>query len=133
MDVEPFLVASAVDCVVAQRLGRRLCESCKEPYEPTDAELETAGFPEETWSQIEVLYRSTGCTRCSKTGFKGRLGLYEIMLMSEDIERMTAERRSAEDIRRMAIEQGMVTLRGDGLGKARAGMTSLDEVFRVVV
>ncbi|MDQ4005849.1 MAG: Flp pilus assembly complex ATPase component TadA, partial [Actinomycetota bacterium] len=133
MDVEPFLVASAVDCVVAQRLGRKLCDNCKEPYEPTDAELDAAGFPEDSWSEIDVLYRAQGCTRCSKTGFKGRMGLYEIMLMTEDIERMTAERRSSEDIRRMAIEQGMVTLRGDGLGKARAGVTSLDEIFRVVV
>jgi type IV pilus assembly protein PilB len=133
MEVEPFLVASAVDCVVAQRLGRKLCDNCKEEYEPTDAELEAAGFPEDTWKEVEVLYRPGGCTRCAKTGFKGRMGLYEIMPMSEEIERMTAERRSAEDIRRMAIEQGMVTLRGDGLGKARAGVTSLDEIFRVVV
>jgi type IV pilus assembly protein PilB len=133
MEVEPFLVASAVDCVVAQRLGRKLCDNCKEEYQPTDAELETAGFPEDTWKDIDVLYRAGGCTRCAKTGFKGRMGLYEILPVTEEIERMTAERRSAEDIRRMAIEQGMVTLRGDGLGKARAGVTSLDEIFRVVV
>jgi type IV pilus assembly protein PilB len=133
MDVEPYLVASAVDCVVAQRLARRLCEHCKESYKPSHAELEAASFPEEMWDQIDVLFRPTGCSRCGKTGFRGRMGLYEVMPMSEQIERMTAERRSSEDIRRLSIEDGMTTLRTDGLLKARAGETSLDEIFRVVV
>jgi type IV pilus assembly protein PilB len=133
MDVEPYLVASALDCVVAQRLARKLCEHCKESYQPTRAELEAARFPEEQMDQIDALYRPAGCSRCGKTGFRGRMGLYEVMPMSEQIERMTAERRSAEDIRRTAIEEGMATLREDGLDKARAGETSLDEIFRVVV
>jgi type IV pilus assembly protein PilB len=133
MEVEPYLVASALDCVVAQRLARQLCDHCKESYKPSQAELEAARFPEEMWGQIEALYRPTGCSRCGKTGFRGRMGLYEVMPMSEQIERMTAERRSAEDIRRVAIEEGMATLRNDGLDKARAGETSLDEIFRVVV
>ena len=133
MDVEPYLVASAVDGVVAQRLARKLCGNCREGYRPSEAELEAAGYPPELWSQIEMLYRPAGCSRCGKTGFRGRMGLYEVMPMSEEIERMTAERRSSEDIRRLAVEQGMVTLRQDGLDKARSGATSLDEVFRVVV
>jgi type IV pilus assembly protein PilB len=133
MGAEPYLVASALDCVVAQRLARQLCDHCKEAYTPSQAELEAARFPEEMWGQIEALHRPTGCSRCGKTGFRGRMGLYEVMPMSEQIERMTAERRSAEDIRRVAIEEGMATLRNDGLDKARRGETSLDEIFRVVV
>jgi type IV pilus assembly protein PilB len=133
MDVEPYLVASAVDCVVAQRLARKLCDRCKEAYKPSEAELEAAGFPEEMRAEVENLFRPVGCSRCGKTGFRGRTGLYEVMPMSEDIERMAAERRSSEDIRRLAMEEGMLTLRTDGLQKARSGATSLDEIFRVVV
>ena len=133
MDVEPYLVASAVDCVVAQRLARRLCDKCKEPYKPSEAELEAAGFPQEMRSEVETLFRPVGCSRCGKTGFRGRMGLYEVMPMSEEIERMAAERRSSEDIRRLAMSEGMLTLRTDGLQKARSGATSLDEIFRVVV
>jgi type IV pilus assembly protein PilB len=132
MEVEPYLVASSIDCVVAQRLARRLCEHCKEVYEPSEAELKQAGFPEEDWRSIEKLYRPGGCTRCGKTGFRGRSALYEVMPVTEEIERLTAESKSSDEIRRMAIEQGMVTLREDGLAKARSGQTSIDEIFRVV-
>ena len=133
MEVEPYLVSSALDCVVAQRLARRLCDHCKESYKPSMAELEAAKFPEEQRGSVEALFRPVGCSRCGKTGFRGRMGLYEVMPMSEQIERMTAERRSAEDIRRVAMEEGMATLREDGLRKALLGETSLDEIFRVVV
>ncbi|MGH2710122.1 MAG: GspE/PulE family protein [Actinomycetota bacterium] len=133
MDVEPYLVASAVDCVVAQRLARRLCDKCKESYKPSEAELQAAGFPEEMIGEVDALFRPVGCTRCGKTGFRGRTGLYEVMSMSEEIERMAAERRSSEDIKRQALSEGMTTLRYDGLQKARSGATSLDEIFRVVV
>jgi type IV pilus assembly protein PilB len=133
MGVEPYLVASALDCVVAQRLARRLCEHCREAYEPSEAELEQAGFPEKEVKKIKELFRPVGCSRCGKTGYRGRLGLYEIMPITEQIELLTAERKSSEDILRVAIEQGMVTLREDGLEKARAGMTSLEEIFRVVI
>jgi len=133
MEVEPYLVASALDCVVAQRLARRLCDQCKESYRPSKAELEEAGFPESVRGQIKELFRPAGCTRCGRTGFRGRMGLYEIMPISEEIERLTAEAKSSDDIRRLAIEQGMVTLREDGLEKARLGLTSVDEIFRVVV
>jgi type IV pilus assembly protein PilB len=132
MEVEPYLVASSIDCVVAQRLARRLCEHCREVYEPSEAELEQAGFPEETWKDIEKLYRPGGCARCGKTGFRGRSALYEVMPVTEEIERLTAESKSSDEIKRMAIEQGMVTLREDGLAKARSGQTSIDEIFRVV-
>ena len=133
MEVEPYLVASALDCVVAQRLARRLCDQCKESYRPSKAELEEAGFAESVRGQIEELFRPAGCTRCGRTGFRGRMGLYETMPITEEIERLTAEAKSSDDIRRLAIEQGMVTLREDGLEKARLGLTSVDEIFRVVV
>ena len=133
MEVEPYLVASALDCVVAQRLARRLCEHCKEAYKPSREELHQAGFPEEVLGKVKELFRPAGCARCGKTGYRGRLGLYEIMPMTEEIELLTAERKSSEDIKKVAVEQGMILLRDDGLLKARAGMTSLEEIFRVVV
>jgi type IV pilus assembly protein PilB len=133
MGVETFLVASALDCVVAQRLARKLCERCKEPYRPNEAELQSAGFPEHVWPEIDTLHRPVGCTACAKTGFLGRLGLYEVMHVTEEVERLTVERAASDRIREVALEQGMVPLRLDGLSKARAGLTSVEEILRVVV
>ncbi len=132
MEVETFLVASAIDAVVAQRLARQLCERCKESYKPDQAELGEAGYPEWLWPEITELWRAVGCSACSNTGFRGRAGLYEVMPMSEEIERLTVDRASADEIRRVAVQQGMVTLRDDGLEKARMGLTSIEEVARVV-
>jgi len=133
MEVEPYLVASSLDCVVAQRLARRLCDHCKEAYKPSREELEQAKFPEHVRKEIKELFRPVGCTRCGRTGFRGRMGLYEVMTVTEEIERLTAEGKSSDDIKRLAIEQGMITLREDGLERARQGMTSVEEIFRVVV
>ncbi|HEX2032032.1 MAG TPA: ATPase, T2SS/T4P/T4SS family [Actinomycetota bacterium] len=133
MQVEPYLVASALDCVVAQRLARRLCGKCKEPYPVTEVELQAAGFTPDVAEATEQLYRPKGCAHCGQTGYRGRLGLYEVMPVTEEIERMTAENRSSDEMRRLAIEQGMMTLRDDGLEKVRMGHTSLEEIFRVVV
>ena len=132
MEVETFLVASAIDCIVAQRLARKLCERCKEAYAPEPGELQEAGYPEDLWPEIGELYRAVGCPACSKTGFRGRLGLYEVMPMSEEIERLTVERASADAIKAVAVEQGMMGLRQDGLEKVRSGITSIEEVARVV-
>jgi len=132
MGVESYLVASAIDCVVAQRLARKICPKCREGYRPNHAELEQAGFPEFAWDDIKELFRPVGCTACSKTGFRGRLGLYEVMTMSEEIERLVVERASSEEIRRSARRDGMITLREDGLEKIRLGITSIEEVLRVV-
>ena len=132
MDVETFLVASAIDAVVAQRLARKLCERCRVAYQPEQAELEAAGFPEWLWPEIPQLFKAQGCPACANTGYRGRIGLYEVMQMSEEIERLTVERASADAIRTVAVQQGMMTLRDDGLEKARMGITSLDEVARVV-
>ena len=132
MDVETFLVASAIDAVVAQRLARKLCERCKQPYQPEQAELQAAGYPDWLWAEVPQLWKSAGCPACSNTGYRGRIGLYEVMQMSEEIERLTVERASADAIREVSMQQGMMTLREDGLEKARMGITSLDEVARVV-
>ncbi|MEX2420649.1 MAG: GspE/PulE family protein, partial [Actinomycetota bacterium] len=132
MDVETFLVASAIDAVVAQRLARKLCERCKVAYEPGQPELAAAGYPEWMWSEVNELFRHQGCPACSNTGFRGRIGLYEVMQMSEEIERLTVERAPADAIRTVAVQQGMITLRDDGLQKILLGITSMDEVARVV-
>jgi len=132
MEVETFLVASAIDCVVAQRLGRKLCEKCKQAYKPEPAELLEAGYPESVIPEVTELYRPAGCGACANTGYRGRVGLYEVMPVSEEIERLTVERASSDAIKQVAIEQGMKLLRDDGLEKARQGQTSIEEIARVV-
>jgi type IV pilus assembly protein PilB len=132
MEVETFLVASAVDAVVAQRLARRLCERCKESYSPDPHELIEAGYPEWRLDDIKQVFRPVGCSACSNTGYRGRFGLYEVMPVSEEIERLTVERASSDAIRAVAIEQGMITLRDDGLEKVLSGLTSIEEIARVV-
>ncbi|HEX9695614.1 MAG TPA: ATPase, T2SS/T4P/T4SS family [Actinomycetota bacterium] len=133
MGIEPFLVASAIDCVLAQRLIRVLCDKCKEPYEPTSDMLSQSRIkiPEDRYPV--TLYRAVGCKACGKTGFRGRMAVHEVMIMTEEIERLTSERRSSEEIGRMAIEQGMLTLRDDGVLKAIDGRTSIEELLRVIV
>jgi len=134
MGVEPFLVTSSLDCVVAQRLARKLCDRCKEPYQPSEAELVQAHWPTETLGDGEwpTLHRAIGCPACSRTGYRGRFAIHEVLLVTEDIERLVIERRSSEDIQKEAIMQGMISLRDDGLHKVGNGMTSLEELFRVV-
>jgi len=131
MGIEPFLVSSALDCVLAQRLARRLCSKCKEPYDVTDEALEGARWPA-YMPRPEVLHRPVGCSACSKTGYKGRLALHEVMAVTEDVERLAVERASGEAIGRVARSQGMQTLRDDGLAKVAEGTTTLEEIFRVV-
>ena len=133
MGIEPFLVGSALDCVLAQRLARRLCVKCKESYVPTREMMVENRFAWSVDEQLPTLYRPVGCSACSKTGYKGRLALHEVMAVSEDIERMAVERESALAIGKVAREQGMVTLRDDGLRKVKAGVTSMEEILRVVV
>lgn len=130
MGLESFLVTSAVDCVLAQRLARKLCAYCKEPYSPPGEVLAEAGIPYEDGI---TLYRAKGCSRCFNTGYKGRIGVYEVMLMSENIEMLCIERRSSDEIKAAAIREGMKTLREDGLEKVKQGITSLEEMMRVVV
>jgi type IV pilus assembly protein PilB len=133
MGIEPFLVGSALDCVLAQRLTRRLCERCKEAYTPEPTELEAFGFPWKHGQPLPTLYRPTGCSTCSKTGYKGRVALHEIMTVGEEVERLTVQRASAASIAEVARAEGMLTLRQDGISKVAQGITSIEEVLRVVV
>jgi type IV pilus assembly protein PilB len=115
MGIEPFLVASAVDCVVAQRLARKLCEHCKQPSPDTPGTFEPQG-----------------CVRCGNTGYKGRIGLFEVMRITPEMHHLVVERASVERMTELAVEQGMRRLREDGMDKVRAGVTSVAEVARVV-
>ncbi len=135
MGMEPFLVTSALSAALAQRLARRLCVHCREPYEPTEAEIVAVGWtPEELFADRPnpVLYRAVGCSACSTTGYLGRKALLELLVVTEAIEHMIIEGGTADDIHRLAVEQGMVTLRQSGLRKAFEGETTLEEVLRVV-
>lgn len=132
MGVEPFLSASAINSVLAQRLARRLCPECKEAYTPDIEVLDRVGFPYEP-GRVPQLYRAVGCKRCSGIGYKGRMGVHEVMMVTEEIERACVNHASGDEIARIAIEQGMKTLRDDGFEKVRMGLTSIEEIMRVVV
>ena len=126
--IEPFLVASALDCVVAQRLARTLCHSCKARTIMPAAVLRDHGF--NTGYDLEV-YEPAGCARCGGSGYKGRVGLYEVMPVTEEIRTLAIERASADRIAAVAVRDGMRRLREDGLDKVRHGVTSIAEVARV--
>jgi type IV pilus assembly protein PilB len=130
MDIEPFLVGSAVDCVVAQRLARRLCTNCREEYTPSIPELKRFSWTEDM--ELPTLYKPTGCSRCSNTGYRGRLALHEIMPVNEEIERLAVARASSAEVARAAYAAGMQTLLEDGWEKAQEGLTSVEELLRVV-
>jgi type IV pilus assembly protein PilB len=128
MGIEPFLVASAIDCVVAQRLARTLCTHCKRRVIiPVDV-LRDHGFA----AQFDIeAYEPVGCVRCGGMGYRGRTGLYEVMSLTEEIRNLTLERGSADQIGHAAVQQGMRRLREDGLDKVKAGITSMAEIARV--
>ena len=128
MGVEPFLVTSSVECVVAQRLVRRLCE-CKLPVKVTRQMLVEHGFDH---PRGFTAYEPGACVRCGHSGYKGRTGLYEVMMMNDSLRRLILDRASHDDLRATAREQGMRTLREDGFEKIRKGITSIPEVLRVV-
>ena len=133
MGVEAFLVSSAINCVMAQRLVRKLCPNCKVPYEPDPEVLRALQFPAEDLDEL-VLYKANenGCAKCSGTGYKGRIGLYEVMPMSEEIKKLTVREASATIILNQAKEEGLITMRDDGFTKVKMGITSIEEVMRVV-
>ncbi|QNK80370.1 GspE/PulE family protein [Nakamurella sp. PAMC28650] len=133
MGIEPFLVGSALDCVLAQRLARRLCEWCKTSYVPSGTGEQPLNWPSRTMDPPKLLWRPVGCRNCGQTGFRGRMAITEVMPISEEIEHLASDRASASDIRKVATGAGMVTLRDDGLRKAALGHTTLDEVIRVTV
>jgi type IV pilus assembly protein PilB len=128
MGIEPFLTASALECVVAQRLVRQLCTHCKKPVILNVPTLESAGF--RAAFEVEA-YEPVGCSRCLGTGYKGRCGVYEVMSLSEEIRELTIARASSDEISAMAVEQGMQPLRDDGFERVKAGTTSIAEIARV--
>jgi type II secretory ATPase GspE/PulE/Tfp pilus assembly ATPase PilB-like protein len=134
MGVEPFLTASAVSAVLAQRLMRKLCTSCSEPYQPTEAELLAARIPHDQlqrYAGVE-LRRKGGCTRCAGTGFKGRIGVFQLLEVSETIASLAARGANKDEIEQAALAEGMQSLWADGLEKVVAGMTTVEELARVV-
>ncbi|WP_287152688.1 ATPase, T2SS/T4P/T4SS family [Candidatus Solincola tengchongensis] len=133
MGVEAFLVSSAVNCVMAQRLVRKLCPNCKVPYEPDIEVLKALDFPYQDMDDL-ILYKANenGCAKCGGTGYKGRIGLYEVMPMSEEIKKLTVKEASATTIMKQAKEEGLITMRDDGFIKVKMGITSIEEVMRVV-
>jgi type IV pilus assembly protein PilB len=129
MGIEPFLVASALDCVVAQRLARMLCPSCKRRTIIPAKVLQDHGY--RARMELEA-YEPVGCRRCGGSGYRGRLGLYEVMKITPEIQALSLERKSAEMIRDVAVSQGMTRMRDDGLQKVRQGRTSMSEIARVI-
>ncbi len=129
MGLEPFLVSSTVEAVMAQRLVRTLCVHCKEAYKPTQADL-PPDFPFERLTD-GTLYRSVGCRECRQVGYRGRVGLYELLVTTEEIRQLSHDRVSSWAIEKAAVEKGMRTLRDDGWLKVLAGRTTIDEVMRV--
>ncbi|HSK95726.1 MAG TPA: ATPase, T2SS/T4P/T4SS family [Euzebyales bacterium] len=132
MGIDSFLVASAVDCVLAQRLARRLCDTCREPYQPTGVELRAAGLPWRDDDPLPTLWRAVGCRRCGDTGYRGRLAIHEVMEVSETLETLIVAGGATDQIRDAAHAEGMLTLREDGLAKVLMGQTTLKEIARVI-
>ncbi|NCO69022.1 MAG: type IV-A pilus assembly ATPase PilB [Acidobacteria bacterium] len=132
MGIEPFLVATSVNCIAAQRLIRRICSACKEEIETPVQALLSVGFPESEAHEVK-LNKGRGCEKCNNTGYKGRVGLFEVMPVTEDMRELILSGATAVELRRKAREEGMITLRESGLQKIREGLTTIDEVVRETV
>jgi type IV pilus assembly protein PilB len=135
MGVEPFLTGSAVTAVLAQRLARKLCSHCCEMYNPSSDELLRNRVSPEVMAASDgmAFYRKKGCPRCGQTGYKGRIGIYQLLVMTEEVEALAVKRASREELETTATEQGMRSLWDDGLAKVVSGVTSLEELGRVLV
>jgi type IV pilus assembly protein PilB len=132
MGIEPFLVATSVNLIQAQRLIRRICKDCKREHPtPTEALIEV-GFSADEAKTLKT-YKGKGCSTCNNTGYKGRVGLYEVMEINDEIRELILIGASALELRKKAIEDGMITLRESGLHKIRSGITTLEEVVRETV
>jgi type IV pilus assembly protein PilB len=130
MGVKPFLVASAVRAIMAQRLIRKVCAKCKVSYAPTDYEMQVLQLnPDEV--KNATIFRGTGCNECAKTGYRGRMGIYEIFQVDEEVRRLIYEKVPSNVIRARARELGMRTLREDGVRKIMAGITTPEEVISI--
>jgi type IV pilus assembly protein PilB len=129
MGIEPFLVASSVNLICAQRLVRRICKNCTEPEPTPPPALMQAGFSAEDAKKV-VPNRGRGCDKCNNTGYKGRVGLYEVMEVTEELRELVLVGASAPELRRKAIDEGMITLRNSGLRKVKEGVTTIEEIVR---
>ena len=129
MGIEPFLVASSVNLICAQRLVRRVCASCKEDHPHAPQALVEAGFTQDEAQRV-VPKKGKGCDRCNNTGYKGRVGLYEVMEVTEELRELILVGASALELRKKAVEEGMITLRRSGLQKVIDGVTTIEEVAR---
>jgi type IV pilus assembly protein PilB len=132
MGIEPFLVATSVNVIAAQRLVRRVCQNCKEEVETPIQALLSIGFAESEAHSLKLV-KGRGCEKCANTGYKGRIGLFEVMDMSDDMRELVLSGATAMELRRKAIEEGMVSLRQSGLQKIREGLTTIDEVVRETI
>jgi type IV pilus assembly protein PilB len=130
MNIEAFLISSTVVSVKAQRLLRKICPACKTAYKPSTAELHRLGYgPNEILGA--VFHKGQGCSQCQYTGYKGRIGVFELLILDESVRNAIIEHKTSQQIRRISIEStGLVTLLEDGIVKAAAGLTSLDELLR---
>jgi len=132
MGIEPFLVATSVNLICAQRLVRRICVQCKEPLQIQPQALVEAGYAAEEAAKITV-HHGKGCGVCNSTGYKGRVGLYEVMEITDELRELILVGASALELKKKALEQGMITLRRSGLLKVAAGLTTMEEVLRETV
>jgi type II secretory ATPase GspE/PulE/Tfp pilus assembly ATPase PilB-like protein len=126
--VEPYLISAAVNAILAQRLVRKICPHCKEEFHPSDEMKEfltLQGFPD------QATYRGKGCDRCRKTGYAGRLGIYELLVMDDALRDMVTRNPDVNQLRKLCRERGLVSLRDDGLAKVMKGLTTVDEILRV--
>jgi type IV pilus assembly protein PilB len=130
MGVEPYNFVSALNCILAQRLVRMICEACKRPVEVPPELLEESGLDPATWSDC-TFYEGAGCPQCNQTGFRGRTAIGELLALSDRIRELILEKRPSSEIRRVAREEGMVTLRESALEKVRLGVTTLREINKV--
>jgi general secretion pathway protein E len=128
MEIEPFLVSSAVQAIIAQRLIRLLCPHCKEPYEAEEAQWHELGMKREVKGPI---FRAKGCEKCLETGYRGRTGIYEFLKMTESIKGLVLQTSDANQVGKAARKEGMVSLREDGIQKVIEGKTTVSEVLRV--
>jgi len=132
MGIEPFLVATSVNAICAQRLVRRICSNCVEEVETPPQTLMSIGFLADEVKGLKTM-RGRGCDRCKRTGYKGRVGLYEVLLFTDEIRDMILSGASSVELKRKAIEEGMLNLRMSGLQKIRDGITTIEEVLRETV
>jgi general secretion pathway protein E len=130
MGIQPFLASSSVIAILAQRLVRVVCRHCREKYAPDEESLKSIGITPEM-AAGKTIYRGTGCSECLDTGYLGRTGIFELMLLDDSLKSLILQTSDANAIKRQAMEQGMISLRQDGARRVLEGVTTIEEVFRV--